>query len=141
MRKEGIEAVEKEGVFTVDTDGEYVTPLVNNKECAFVTFDNNDIAKCSIEQAHKEGKTDFKKPISCHLYPVRLSQLKDHVAVNYSRWHICKPACECGSKLNVKVYRFLKDALIRKFGEDWYKELDEIDKLLYKIKLSENKSS
>lgn len=127
LRKEGIRAIEKEGLYTVDTDGDYVTPLVDNKECAYVVFDEKGIAKCGIEHAWKEGKISFRKPISCHLYPIRISKLADMEALNYSQWHICEPACECGKKLDVKVYRFLREALIRKYGEEWFAQLEAAD--------------
>src|SRR5690554_3282787 len=113
MRAEGIARIEETGVYTIDTDGEFVTPLVNNAECAFVTFDKNGIAKCAIETAFREGKTDFPKPISCHLYPIRLTKLKDFTSLNYNYWPICDPALACGAKLDVKVYKFLKEPIIR----------------------------
>lgn len=125
MRKEGIMEVEKNGVFDFDDYGQYVTPLVNGKECAFVTFDEDGIALCAIENAWKAGKTGFKKPVSCHLYPVRISKYNDFEAVNYHNWHICKPALDYGKEINLPVYLFLKDALIRKYGEKYYKELTE----------------
>jgi len=130
MRQEGIDRVEETGVFTIDVDGEYVTPLVNDEECAFVSFDKNGTAKCSIEQAHRDGKTDFLKPISCHLYPIRLTQLKDYVALNYHYWPICDPARSCGAKLDVKVFKFLKEPITRKFGEDFFDKLVEADRLI-----------
>lgn len=130
MRQEGIDRVEETGVFTIDVDGEYVTPLVNDEECAFVSFDKNGTAKCSIEQAHRDGKTDFLKPISCHLYPIRVSQLKDYVALNYHYWPICDPARACGAKLDVKVFKFLKEPITRKFGKAFFEKLVEADKLL-----------
>jgi len=122
MTKEGIKSVDKQGVFVIDEDNDYTTPLINGAQCAFVFF-QDEIAKCAIEKAHAEGKIDFKKPISCHLYPVRIKKYKAYEAVNYSKWHICKPACECGAKLDVPVYKFLKEPLIRKYGEAWYKQL------------------
>jgi hypothetical protein len=130
MRQEGIDRVEETGVFTIDIDGEYVTPLVNDEECAFVSFDDNGTAKCSIEQAHRDGKTDFLKPISCHLYPIRLTQLKDYIALNYHHWPICDPARSCGAKLDVKVFRFLKEPITRKFGKEFFEKLVEADKLI-----------
>lgn len=130
MRQEGIDRVEETGVFTIDVDGEYVTPLVNDEECAFVSFDKNGTAKCSIEQAHRDGKTDFLKPISCHLYPIRLTQLKDYIALNYHHWPICDPARSCGAKLDVKVFRFLKEPITRKFGKEFFDKLIEADKLV-----------
>lgn len=132
MRKEGIERVDEVGVFTVDTDGEYVTPLVDGKECAFVNFDKNGIAKCAIEMAYRDGKIDFPKPISCHLYPIRLTKLKDFTAVNYHHWPVCDPARACGAKLDVKTFRFLKDPIIRKFGEPYFRQMEAADELLEK---------
>jgi hypothetical protein len=129
MRPEGIAAVEKEGVYMVDFDQEFVTPLVNNAECAYATFDDHGTAKCAIEMAYIDGKTKWKKPISCHLYPVRLTQLSQHTAVNYHKWKICAPACACGESLDVKVYKFLKEPLTRKFGSEWYEKLEAADKL------------
>lgn len=132
MRPEGIVEVEKTGVFYMDWENEPVTTLINEKECAFVFFDDNNIAKCAIDQAHREGKTDFKKPISCHLYPIRTKKFKDFEALNYNEWSICKPACDCGTSLNVKVFRFLKEPLIRAYGEEFYKELENVDEELEK---------
>ena len=123
MRREGIEEVERNGVFDFDAGGHYVTPLVNGRECAFVAFNDEGVAMCAIENAWKAGKTDFRKPVSCHLYPVRLSRYKDFEAINYHEWHICKPALEYGKKLNLPVYQFLKEALIRKYGERYYEQL------------------
>jgi hypothetical protein len=123
MRPEGIAAVEKTGVFYIDQENEMATTLVNEQECAFVYFDESGITKCAIEKAHKEGKTDFKKPISCHLYPIRVKNFNDFTALNYNEWDICEPACKCGSELNVPVFRFLKEPLIRAFGEEFFNEL------------------
>lgn len=123
MRAEGIAAVEKIGVFYVDPENDFGTTLVNNEECAFVFFDDKGITKCAIEAAYNDGKTAFKKPISCHLYPIRLKQFEDFIAVNYDHWDICAPACQCGEKLDVPVFRFLKEPLIRAFGEEFYNEL------------------
>lgn len=124
MRPEGIEAVEKQGKFIVDADGDMVTPLVNDKECAYVHFGENNTAYCAIERAYKEGKINFQKPISCHLYPVRITKYKQYDAVNYHQWDICKSACKCGAKLNVPIYKFVKAALIRKYGQNWYEQLE-----------------
>lgn len=126
IRTEGREAVKRDGAFTIDSDGDLVTPLVGNKECAYTIFDTNGIASCGIEKAWLDGKTTFRKPISCHLYPIRVKQLVDIEALNYHSWDICKPACQCGSRLEVPVYRFLKDALTRAYGDVWYAQLDEI---------------
>lgn len=127
MREEGLKAVEEQGVFYMDQDNEPVTTLVNGAECAFVYFDDMGITKCSIEQAHLEGKTNFKKPISCHLYPIRVKQFNEFKALNYDHWAICAPACDCGEKLDVPVFRFLKEPLIRAFGGDFYSELELVN--------------
>lgn len=134
LTEEGKKSIEQQGVFTVDTDGEYVTPLNEGKECSFTTFDKNGIAKCGIEDAYRAGKSDFRKPSSCHLYPIRISKLQGYDALNYHRWDICKPACECGSKLKVKVFQFLKEPLINKYGADWYQQLVQVNQLLEKEK-------
>jgi len=123
MTAEGKDAVKKYGTWLIDSEGDFVTPLVNGvKQCAYSFFENG-IAKCAIERACREGKTDFKKPISCHLYPVRITKHDSYDAVNYNRWAICSPACANGKQLGVSVYEFVKDALIRKYGENWYDQL------------------
>lgn len=130
MNKKGIKAVDKHGTYELDSDGDYTTTLVSpGAECAFVIFDENKIAKCAIEQAYRDGVIDWQKPVSCHLYPVRISKYKTYDAVNYHKWDVCKPACECGAKLNVPVYKFLKEPLIRKYGKNWYKQLELADKV------------
>ncbi len=124
LAEEAIYVLEKEGGYILDEDGDYSTSTIDNKECAFAFYDENQILKCSIEQAYKDGKTDFKKPISCHLYPIRISKLPEFEALNYDRWSICAPACDLGKELKVPVYKFLKEALIRKFGKNWYQDLE-----------------
>lgn len=128
LSKEAVDVLEKEGGYLLDEDGDYSTTTINNRECAFAYYDERKILKCSIEQAHKDGKTDFKKPISCHLYPIRISKLPEFDALNYDRWKICAPACDLGKELKVPVYKFLKEPLIRKYGEGWYQELEEVVK-------------
>jgi len=130
MRPEGLSAIEENGIHYIDKDGDPVTTLVNNKECAFVFFDEESKAKCSIEHAFNKGEIDFNKPLSCHLYPIRTKKIGEYIAVNYEEWDICKAACACGEKLNVPVYRFLKAPLIRAFGESFYTELSAIEKEL-----------
>jgi Protein of unknown function (DUF3109) len=134
MRQEGINAVKKTGVFYMDWDNAPVTTLVNDKECAFVTFNEKGIALCAIEQAHKDGKIDLKKPISCHLYPIRSKKYPTFEAINYNTWDICADACSCGEKLDVKVYKFLKEPLVRAYGEEFYKELSHVDAEIEKQK-------
>lgn len=130
MRPEGLKAVEEQGVFYMDQDNEPVTTLINGGECAFVYFDENNITKCSIEQAHNEGKIDFKKPISCHLYPIRVKKFDEFTALTYNEWDICKPACACGDQLDVPVFRFLKEPITRAFGDGFFNELETIDREL-----------
>ncbi len=120
----------EEDLYTIDTDGDYVTQLVDGKECAFVSFKADGTTQCAIEQAYNDGKTKFKKPISCHLFPVRLTKLKNYTAVNYAYWDICDDACILGKELGVKTYQFLKEPLIRKFGNDWFEELELVDEHL-----------
>lgn len=123
LSDEAKKALDQNGAYLLDEEGDFSTTTINNKECAFAFYDESKILKCGIEQAYKDGKTAFKKPISCHLYPIREVKLHDHIALNYDRWHICSPACSLGKDLGVPVYKFLKDALIRRFGLEWYDEL------------------
>lgn len=115
--------IETNGPVYVDEDNDIVTSIVNGKDCVFTYYDADGTCKCAIEKAYIEGKTDFYKPISCHLYPIRLQKYKNFIAVNYHRWQICKDAVCLGRKENVKIYEFLKTPLIRAFGEEWYNEL------------------
>ncbi len=124
MVEKGREVVEANGVFDYDAEGSLVTPLVNDRECAFVYFENN-IAFCAIEKAWTEKKIKFQKPISCHLYPVRLNELSEMTAVNFHNWSVCKPALEKGNEIGLPVYKFLKDPLTRKFGKEWYQKLED----------------
>ena len=119
----GIEEIEKQGAHTVDDDGDLCTPVIDGRECVYAVYDKRGILKCGIEAAYNDGVIDWKKPISCHLYPIRVTQKKDFEALNYHKWHICSPACSLGKELQVPVYKFLKDPLIRKYGQAWYDEL------------------
>lgn len=116
--------IEEQGVSYTDRDGDDVTSIVNGAECVFVYTDENGYSKCAVEKAFLAGKTDFRKPISCYLYPVRVDKYANYSAVNYHRWSICNCAEILGEKEGVPVYKFLKDPLICKFGEAWYKELE-----------------
>lgn len=115
--------IKEHGVAYRDHDGDMVTAIVHGKDCVFTYYDEKGICKCAIEKAYREGRTNFYKPISCHLYPIRLQKYKDFTAVNYHRWSICKAAVLLGKKEGLKVYEFLKEPLIRRFGEEWYNEL------------------
>ncbi len=130
LSPEGIAAIEAQGKYIKDWEGDYSTTTINDKECAYAIYDERNILKCGIEQAYLDGKIDFKKPISCHLYPIRITKYENFHALNYERWSICSDACTFGEQLGVEVYKFLKEPLIRAYGEDWYEQLRvEIEKL------------
>lgn len=122
----GVQAVKEQGLAIRDDDNDLVTPLVEGKECAFTVFDENGMASCGIERAYLDGKTEWRKPLSCHLYPIRVKELVDFTALNYHRWPICEAARLCGSKQSMTVLDFCKDALIRRFGEAWYEEAQTV---------------
>ncbi|MBO3115459.1 DUF3109 family protein [Winogradskyella sp. DF17] len=126
LRKEGIDAIEDQGTSITTAFGENETPLINGADCAYVIFDEHNKALCGIEEAYNQGAIDWKKPVSCHLYPVRIKDYSEFSAVNYDRWHICNDACSLGKELEVPIYKFVKQALIRKFGQDWYSELEKV---------------
>lgn len=128
LTEAGKNVIATEGTWTRDWDGDYVTPIINGRECAYAIYDQKGILKCAIEEAYNDGKITYKKPISCHLYPIRVTKYEQYHALNYDRWEICSPACSLGQQLKVPVYKFLKDPLIRAYGPDWYQQLsDEID--------------
>ena len=123
LRSEGNRAIEEQGTWVLDSDGEMVTPLVNGKECAYAIFENG-IARCGIEKAFEEGKTDFRKPVSCHIYPVRIKRYNAFKAVNYDRWPVCDDARSHGEEKNICVFRFVREGIERKFGADFYQKLE-----------------
>lgn len=124
MTPQGLEAINQGGVFDYDMSGKFVTPLVEGRECAFAYF-SGSIARCAIEKAWELGKSAFRKPVSCHLYPIRISHYNGFDAVNYHQWSVCYKALIKGKNENVPLYRFLREPLIRKYGEGWYNELIE----------------
>ena len=126
LRLEGIASIESQGTYVTSHLDDFETPLVHGKECAYVTFTENGTASCGIEDAFNAGEVDFKKPISCHLYPVRVQDYSEFAAVNYHKWPICNDACTLGASLKVPVYKFVKEALIRKFGVHWYAALEKV---------------
>lgn len=129
MNDEGVAVVENGGTFVFNGGDSFDTPLVeSNDACAFAVFEEG-IAKCAIEKCYRCGEIPFRKPISCYLYPIRVSRVGDYEALNYDHWSICKPAVEYGNKMHLPVYQFLKDPLIAKYGEDWYEELEEMVRL------------
>lgn len=120
----GIKAIEEQGKYVMDFQDEYSTPVIDGKECAYAIYDDGGTLHCAIEQAYNDGKIKYKKPISCHLYPIRILNLSIGDALNYDEWSICSDACDFGEHLGVKVYQFLKDPLIRKYGKEWYQQLE-----------------
>lgn len=123
MTPEARTVVQQQGISYLDPSGERVTSIVNDKDCVFARTDHNGWCYCLIEKAFNAGKITFKKPISCHLYPVRLTQVGDKVGVEYHRWDICHCARVLGKKNHIRLYEFLKEPLIRRFGQEWYDEL------------------
>lgn len=129
LSENGILEIEKNGTWVIDSDKEAVTPLINGKECAYVVFEN-DIAICGIEKAFNAKATKFRKPISCHLYPVRLKKFPTFEAVNYNEWHICSAARTNGENNHIKLIDFLKKALVRKYGIKWFNQLKKIENII-----------
>lgn len=130
MTAEGVEVIEQEGFMVVDMDGDYTTPLVGDAECAF-SCNEDGITFCAIEKAWREGKTSFRKPISCHLYPIRLINLSNgSVGLNYHRWSVCASAVECGKKQAVPLYQSLKEPIVRRFGEEFFDALEQAHKYI-----------
>ena len=134
MSNKGIQTVDEDGIYYLDEEDIPATTLVNKKECSFVYFDETKTAKCAIEHAYKEGEIEFNKPESCHLYPIRTKDFSEFTALNYETWDICSPACKLGSSLKVPVYKFLKEPLVRVFGNSFYEELIKVDSELKKMK-------
>ena len=126
LRQESIAAIEAQGTSITTALGELETPLINGADCAYVIFDEKNTALCAIEEAYNQGEVSWKKPVSCHLYPIRVKEYTEFSAINYDKWEICDDACSLGKELQVPVYKFVKEALIRKFGEDWYAELEKV---------------
>jgi hypothetical protein len=134
LSEEGIKAIEEQGRYVIDFQGELTTPLINGKECAYVVQDESGMYHCGIERAYNDGKIDWPKPISCHLYPVRVKDYSGFQAVNYDQWDICSAACELGKQLQVPLYKFLREPLIRRFGEEWYNDIEAVATQYYKEK-------
>ena len=132
LSSEGIHAIRQQGYFVEEEPGEYSTPLLADEACAYRVIDELGIMSCGIEKAYLAGATDFKKPISCHLYPIRIvkDEKSNFEAINYDRWDICSAACTLGAKEKMPVYQFLKEPIIRKYGADFYEELDGAAKYL-----------
>lgn len=123
MKPEGVEAVERDGFMVIDSDGDYTTPLINDCECAY-SYQEGGVTLCAIERAYKSGETTFVKPISCHLYPIRLTTFSNGtIGLNYHRWAVCSSALECGQDLGVPMFQMLKEPIIRRFGAEFFDAL------------------
>ena len=130
MTAEGRAEVERQGFMVVDSDGDYTTPLVDNAACAYA-FEEDGVTFCAIERAYREGRCSFLKPISCHLYPIRVKQFRNgSYGLNYHRWAVCSSARECGKKLGVPVYKALREPIVRRFGEEFYRSLECAEELM-----------
>jgi len=127
LTPEGLDEIKKQGKYLYDREFGWVTPTINGAICAYGFRDQNGIIKCGIEAAYYDKKLDWKKPISCHLYPIKVANGKVYTNVNYEpRDVLCKPGCALGKKLKMPVYQFLKEALIRRFGAEFYDTLEQI---------------
>lgn len=116
--------IDKQGVAYTDPDGDLVTSIVDGKDCVFTCYGEGGCCFCATDKAHREGRTSWSKPISCALYPIREKRLGNGlVGLQYHRWNICRDAVRNGERLGIKMYRFLKEPLIRRFGQEWYEEL------------------
>ena len=119
--------IKEQGVSYIDEEADLVTSIVDGRDCVFTCYGENGMCYCALEKAYREGRSKFYKPLSCHLYPVRLQEWSNgYTALNYHRWKICKAAEVLGRKEGVRVYQFLREPLIRRFGEDWYRTLCEV---------------
>jgi len=130
LKPEGRKAIEEQGVSVTDYEDDLVTPLINREECAYSYYTENGICCCAIEKAYFEGKIKLRKPISCHLYPIRTKEIGHRTALNYDQWSICQCARDKGRHEKLAVYQFLKEPIIRKFGRHFYSELEKLEKEL-----------
>lgn len=123
MKPEGVKAVEQQGFAVIDQDGDLVTPLIARRECAYA-IEEHGVCWCAIEKAWTCGKSAFRKPLSCRLYPIRIEHYPEFDALNYNKWEICQCARLKGEREGVPLYRFLKEALLDRYGEEWYRQLE-----------------
>lgn len=133
------EVIAQQGVSYIDEEGDEVTSIVGGKDCVFTTYDERGNCLCAYEKMYYEGKIDWIKPISCQLYPIRLTKYKDFTAVNYHKWSVCKCALKRGRKEGILVYQFLKGPLVRAFGQKWYDQLQEAARLLKEERSEQDK--
>ena len=132
LTEEGKAEIKAQGFHYKKSNGRAGAPIIDGGACVYLTYDDKGIALCGIEQAYNDGKVDWKKPLSCHLYPIRVEKYKEYTAINYFKWDICSPACQLGKELQVPVYQFLKEPLVRAYGEDFYEQLDQTAQYLAK---------
>ena len=124
LAPEALKVIEQQGVAYPDPEGELVTSIVNGKDCVFTVYGDDGCCYCAIEKAWREGKCSFMKPVSCHLYPIRVKKLGPYWGLNYDRWDVCQAAAVKGHREGIPVYKYLKEPLIRRFGQAWYDELE-----------------
>ena len=117
------EVIRRQGVSYVDEEGDMVTSIIDGRNCVFTCFAQGGMCQCAIEKAYRNGRVAMRKPISCYLYPLRITEYHSFTAVNYHRWKICRPAEALGRNLGLRLYQFLKEPLIQRFGKEWYDEL------------------
>jgi len=134
LREEGLDVIKEKGLFVLGHDGTLETPLIGGRACVYTTISSKGTLLCGIEQAYRDGKTKWKKPISCHLYPIRVKELIDLTALNYHKWSICDSALSCGVARQTTILEFCKEPLIRAFGEKWYGEAVETMHIWHKEK-------
>ncbi|MCS6916460.1 MAG: DUF3109 family protein [Chitinophagales bacterium] len=130
LTEDGRQAIRQFGAWQWDSEGDLVTPLINGVGACAYAITENGITRCGIEQAWSQGlwkhtaHAGFSKPVSCHLYPVRITRYDTYDAVNYHRWNICAPACTAGRNQGIRLFEFVRQALIRRYGEQWYEQLN-----------------
>ena len=128
LSEQARKVITRQGATYLDKEDEYVTSIVDGKDCVFTCYDADGICRCALEKAYRAGVIQFQKPISCHLYPIRIAKYKEYLAVNYHQWSVCRPAVTCGKTSRLPVYQFLKTPLIRRFGINWYEQLEAVAK-------------
>jgi hypothetical protein len=130
MTTAGVAEIERQGFAVVDDDGDLVTPLIGDAECAY-SYNEGGVTLCAIEKAWADGRTPFRKPISCHLYPIRVTQFGDgSLGLNYHRWAVCGGALELGREKGVPMFRMLREAITRRFGEEFFEALEAAENYL-----------
>ena len=124
LSPQALKVIDEQGVAYPDPEGEMVTSIVNGRDCVFTVYGEDGCCYCAIEKAWREGRCSFMKPVSCHLYPIRVKRLGEWWGLNYDRWDVCQAAAIKGRREGIPVYKYLKEPLIRRFGQAWYDELE-----------------